>query len=90
MTQFETQANDLLGMKRCDRLNSCALMIDVANDSTIRVIEDDVGQGAKIMPVMGTRLPRRDYKCFHTRRRRINVKWSRIAKSYSLPKKPPQ
>jgi hypothetical protein len=41
-----------------NRLDGNALVIEVTNDSTIGFVEDDVGQCAEIMPMVGPRLSR--------------------------------
>jgi len=71
ITEFEAHANNLMQARRRDGLNAHAFMGEIANDPAIGFIEDDVGQGAQIVPVVGPRLSRGTQSCLHTHRRRI-------------------
>jgi hypothetical protein len=41
-----------------NRLDGDAPVIEVANDAAIGFVEDDVGQCAQVVPMVGSRLPR--------------------------------
>jgi hypothetical protein len=41
-----------------NRLDGNAPVIQVTNNSAIGFVEDDVGQCAKVVPMVGSRLPR--------------------------------
>jgi hypothetical protein len=41
-----------------NRLDGDALVVQVTNDSAIGFVEDDVGQCAQVVPMVGSRLPR--------------------------------
>src|SRR5258708_5030915 len=56
--QFETQPDHLMEAQSNNRLVGNALVIQVTNNSAIGFVEDDVGQCAQVVPMVGSRLPR--------------------------------
>ena len=67
-SQLKAQADALLLVQRPNRLHCHPLVIEVANDSTVALVERDIGQRAQFMPVLGAWLPRGKRYCFHTLR----------------------
>src|SRR5580704_860075 len=65
-SQLKAQADALLRAQRGNGLQGNTLVVEIANDSTVAPIQDDVGQGAQFMPVMGAGLPRGKRDDLHT------------------------
>jgi hypothetical protein len=69
MAQFKSHQDDLMNMQRAHSLNRNTLMAEVADNSAVGFVKADVSQGAQIVPVVGSGLPRRGGCCLHIRRR---------------------
>ena len=59
---------DRLRTQRSDGLHGHTLVIQVADDSTVAIVQSDVGQRAQLMPVVGACLPPGQGCCLHTLR----------------------
>src|ERR1700719_223543 len=66
LAQFKTQAQLLLRANRSHHLHSDALVIDVANNAAVRLVDRDVGQGSKFVPMASPSLSCGRYSCVHT------------------------
>src|ERR1039458_10288434 len=74
-SQLKAQADALLLAQRGDGLYGHTLVVEVADDSTIGLIEGDVGQRAQFMPVVGACWPRGKKDCLHTLRQGTENEW---------------
>jgi hypothetical protein len=66
--EIEPKPHALLLAQRRDGLKPHAGAAEVADDARIGIIERNVGESAQLMPVVGTRLPRRERYDLHTLR----------------------
>src|ERR1700686_4239310 len=66
LAQFKAQAQLLLWANRSHHLHSDAFVIDVANNAAVRLVDRDVGQGSKFVPMASPSLSCRRYSCVHT------------------------
>src|ERR1700734_3035124 len=77
-SQLKAQADALLRAQSSHGLHGYALVIEVADDSAVTIVEGDVGQRAQFMPVPSACVPRGKRDCLHTlpRNGRIGPLWS--------------
>src|ERR1700686_3156219 len=66
LAQFKAQAQLLLWANRSHHLHSDAFLIDVANNAAVRLVNRDIGQGAKFVPMASPSLSCRRCSCVHT------------------------
>lgn len=64
--QFKAYPHLLLCAHCGDHLQSNSEVVNVANDPAIRLLQTRVGQRAKLVPVLRSRLSRGSYSCVHT------------------------
>src|SRR5580658_3346141 len=67
-SQLKAEANPLLRAQGSDGLHGHTLVIEVADDSAVGIVQRDVGQRALLMPVVGACLPLGQGWCLHTLR----------------------
>src|SRR5580698_10331032 len=56
--QLKAQPDTLVLAQRANRLHGHTLAVEVADDSTVGLVEGNVGERAQLMPIVGAGLPR--------------------------------